>query len=651
MKRIISFLLTLCLVMGTVSAALAESALEGKPWTNPEWPQNLPDERPALEENYYLYVNYDRHKQLAEDPNAAGSTYTSTEDELAEKVWDMIDRGESTEAKALRILAGLMLDEERRNREGLEPLMAYVRRVQATQSLEELSALCREDGFLFGDPYVMCRLKQSIQDPEKFTIELTFNEPVPMITDENGVDTPNTKQVEEELLLMGWDADGAKEMTERLLKYQTEDVTRANFMDTAEPTTEELLNTCTPLHDQLISQGMLLEGQALDSIYQITDIVPFFQVRNLYREENLDLFKAIISLSMYRFATDYLDLATYAKARNIEGDVDLKAEAHYRMDPYLAEQAYAITYVTQEQRDQVMFMVEEYRQALANILQNCAWLSEESKKNAVEKALGIKAVVVVNTDEFIDYEPLLQAIDVEGINYLQAGIQCSLTIPRFSLTQAGKPFDRSHRLLNKDSMLQANAVYDPDTNTLFVMAGILLPEFYDPSSRETLMACPGQFIAHEMAHAFDPSCIQINADGQRISPLTDEDLMKYQERVLHMVDNMNRIELADGVNMNGLAKVQEMFADLVGLRVTLDVIKKTEGFDYDRFFQALTKKFFRSYQSKDDAMERMNNGAHPPYYTRINYTFGQYDEFYQTYPTIVEGTPMYYPIADRETIW
>ena len=651
MKRIISFLLALCLVIGTVSAALAERALEGKPWTNPEWPQNLPDERPALEENYYLYVNYDRHKQLAEDPNAAGSTYTSTEDELTEKVWDMVEHGESTEAKALRILTGLMLDEERRNREGLEPLMAYVRRVQAAQSLEELSALCREDGFLFGDPYVKYELKQSILDPEKFAIELIFNAPVPMMTDENGVDTPNTKQVEEELLLMGWDADGAKEMTERLLKYQTEDVTRANFMDTAEPTTEELLNTCTPLHDQLISQGMLLEGQALDSIYQITDIVPFFQLRNLYREENLDLFKAIISLSMYRFATDYLDLATYAKARNIEGDVDLKAEAHYRMDPYLAEQAYAITYVTQEQRDQVMSMVEEYRQALANILQNCAWLSEESKKNAVEKALSIKAVVVVNTDEFIDYEPLLQAIDVEGINYLQAGIQCSLTIPRFSLTQAGKPFDRSHRLLNKDSMLQANAVYDPDTNTLFVMAGILLPEFYDPSSRETLMACPGQFIAHEMAHAFDPSCIQINADGQRISPLTDEDLMKYQERVLRVVDNLNRIELADGLNMNGLAKVQEMFADVMGLRVTLDVIKKTEGFDYDRFFQALTKKFFRSYQSKEDAMTQMNNGAHPPYYTRINYTFGQYDEFYQTYPTIVEGTPMYYPVADRETIW
>ena len=65
MKRIISFLLALCLVTGMVSAAMAEGVLEGKPWVNPEWPENLPDERPALEDDFYLYVNYDLHKQFA----------------------------------------------------------------------------------------------------------------------------------------------------------------------------------------------------------------------------------------------------------------------------------------------------------------------------------------------------------------------------------------------------------------------------------------------------------------------------------------------------------------------------------------------------------------------------------------------------------
>ena len=654
MKRIICFLLTLCLLSGVLGAALAEGAPEGKPWINPEWPENLPSQRPAPEENYYLYVNYDRHQQMAGDPKAAGSLYASAEAELTGKVWEMVERGECTEARALHILAGLLQDRERRNREGLEPLMVYVRRVQAVKSLEELSALCREDGFLFGNPFVRYELKQSAADPEKFAIQLSFSEPVPMLTDDNGNNTPNTKQMEEELLLLGWDAESVKKTAERVVQYQSECQSgNMDYTKKAMPTEEELLNTCTPLRDQLISQGMIPDGQTLTSVYQILVPDAFDTIRELYREENLDLFKAVIILSMYRYAVNFLDLATYAKANDITGDVDLKAVTYdyLRRDAmYLTEQAYAVTYIPQEQRNQVMAVVEECRQDLAYILQNCEWLSEESKKNAVKKALGMKAVIV-NMDEHIDYEPLLKALSAEGVSLLQAVIQYDLTNLRFLLTQAGKPYDRSHRFLNIDPMLQANAVYEPFTNTLFVMAGVLLPAFYDASTQETRLACPGMLIAHEMSHGFDPSNIQINADGQRTSPLTGEDLKKYQERVMRIVNNLNRIELANGVYMKGPTKIVEMFADLTGLRITLDLAKKKEGFDYDRFFRAVTQKYFRGFQTKDAALQNYESDAHPAYYTRINYCFGQYDEFYRTHPAVREGTPMYTPAADRETIW
>ena len=91
MKRIICFLLTLCLLSGVLGAALAEGALEGKPWINPEWPENLPSQRPAPEENYYLYVNYDLHKEMAGNPKAAGSSFAAAETELQSKVWDMVE--------------------------------------------------------------------------------------------------------------------------------------------------------------------------------------------------------------------------------------------------------------------------------------------------------------------------------------------------------------------------------------------------------------------------------------------------------------------------------------------------------------------------------------------------------------------------------
>lgn len=110
----------------------------------------------------------------------------------------------------LRILTGLIMDGERRESEGTEPLTALVRRVRETKSLAEFSALCREEDFLFGSPCVTLRLDKSRQDPEKFGI---FFEPVQLVPtkqsqeDEPDPDAPvayDTALVEGELRELGF---------------------------------------------------------------------------------------------------------------------------------------------------------------------------------------------------------------------------------------------------------------------------------------------------------------------------------------------------------------------------------------------------------------------------------------------------------------
>ena len=104
MKKALCMLLTLCLLCSLAMLALGEGHLEGKPWINPEWPENLPDERPALEDDFYLYINYDLHKRFAADPDAAkASKADATAQELKANIWRMVEAGETTEAKALVI--------------------------------------------------------------------------------------------------------------------------------------------------------------------------------------------------------------------------------------------------------------------------------------------------------------------------------------------------------------------------------------------------------------------------------------------------------------------------------------------------------------------------------------------------------------------
>ena len=176
MKKLLCFLLAACLAAGPLLACAAE----GSPWANPELPGGLPDGRPGPEEDLYLWVNYDRHRQ-ASRTDAAGddSAQARAQRDMDDAVWALVESGESTEARVLRILASLLMDGERREREGMEPLAACVRHVRDTRDLAGFSALCREEDFLFGSPYAVLRADRSEQDPERFALHLQTAQVLP----------------------------------------------------------------------------------------------------------------------------------------------------------------------------------------------------------------------------------------------------------------------------------------------------------------------------------------------------------------------------------------------------------------------------------------------------------------------------------------
>ena len=88
------------------------------------------------------------------------------------------------------------------------------------------------------------------------------------------------------------------------------------------------------------------------------------------------------------------------------------------------------------------------------------------------------------------------------------------------------------------------------------------------------------------------------------------------------------------------------------MTLLLDLAKRKEGFDYDAFFRAAAK-FFCDYVSGDDNSTAPGEPVdpHPPYYVRVNFTVQHFDEFYKTYPSVTEGTPMYLAPEDRIMAW
>ena len=63
MKRIVSLLTALCLMSGVALASAESPHFEGKPWINSNLYGIWPSERPAVEETFELYANYDLYQE------------------------------------------------------------------------------------------------------------------------------------------------------------------------------------------------------------------------------------------------------------------------------------------------------------------------------------------------------------------------------------------------------------------------------------------------------------------------------------------------------------------------------------------------------------------------------------------------------------
>ena len=98
--------------------------------------------------------------------------------------------------------------------------------------------------------------------------------------------------------------------------------------------------------------------------------------------------------------------------------------------------------------------------------------------------------------------------------------------------------------------------------------------------------------------------------------------------------------------------ISELMSDVTGVSLSLDVAKKTEDFDYAGFFETYGSAFCTMYPDREGMLrDSLSMNPHPASYIRVNYTVAQFDEFYETFPSVKEGTPMYIAPEDRIVIW
>lgn len=418
--------------------------------------------------------------------------------------------------------------------------------------------------------------------------------------------------------------------------------------------------------------GTILDacGLGASETYTVPCPLQLEEIGKIYKEKNLSDIKAYLEVQTVLNAVSLLDDDTNAMAEEAKRQAERNAKTPSLEDateeeqqqaarqtiytrfvsPYLSDafqQMYVAHYCTAQQKADLTEMVLRIQKAFRQTLENCDWLSEETRAEALAK-LDNMGLHVLYPDNLIDYtslsfegcENLLDA--VARVNQFDMDLQVGLV---------NQKVDRSNWDMTVIPTTMVNAMYMPTNNSINILAGFLASDeaYSTEKTIEQNLACIGSVIGHEMTHGFDTSGYAYDQNGYKRMWWTSEDRLSFDTRAANLIRFYSGLTpVSDGAYLNGQNLSGEAIADMGGMKFVLTVAKSIPDFDYDLFFRSYAK-LWRTHDTY--MMELMaSSDEHPLAVLRANVTVSQFEEFQQTY-NVQPGDGMYVAAEDRILVW
>lgn len=229
---------------------------------------------------------------------------------------------------------------------------------------------------------------------------------------------------------------------------------------------------------------------------------------------------------------------------------------------------YVNKYFSADAKDRMQQLVKNLQRAYAIRIENLEWMSQETKKQALEKLDTFKAKIGY-PDKWRDYSKLEISADKSLWDNM---VNVSRFEDAFWLEKIGQKKDPSIWYMNAHEI---NAYYDPSTNEICFPAGILQPPFFDMSADDAFnYGAIGSVIGHEMTHGFDDSGRQFDKSGNLRDWWTAADAAGFESRANVLKEFFDNIEIAPGVFANGEFTLGENLADYGGVTISFTAYKK-----------------------------------------------------------------------------
>ena len=315
---------------------------------------------------------------------------------------------------------------------------------------------------------------------------------------------------------------------------------------------------------------------------------------------------------------------------------------------------YVAEYFPASHKKRMERLVENLRTALGQRIEAQEWMSEITKKNALNK-LAHFGIMIGYPDKWTDYSKL--AINPKLSYWENMCVASEFNHAKQINERLNKPVDRKEWHMMPQTV---NASYNPTSNTICFPAGILQYPFFDMNADDAFnYGAIGVVIGHEMTHGFDDQGSQYDEDGNLKNWWAKGDDVRFRARTKVMSDFFDATEVLPGLHANGKMTLGETLADHGGLQISFQAYKNAtkdvplgekDGFTADqRFFIAFATVWGQNI-NESELRRRTMVDEHPQGRWRVNCELPNCNMWYDAF-NITEKDPMFIAKDKRVQIW
>ncbi len=411
--------------------------------------------------------------------------------------------------------------------------------------------------------------------------------------------------------------------------------------------------------------GAYYQASAYPAVNSLNVDTPAFfkQVNAQLSEEPLEDWKTLLRFHVVNAASPYLSAAFVDEnfdfyRKYLRGAKEQQPRwkrcvsyTDHNLDDALG-QVYVAKVFSPALKQSTREMVEQIEAAMGERIEALDWMSEGTKKQALEKLRGIRNKIGY-PDKWRDYS----TVKIERGNFAETMASAAEYESHRQINKIGKPVDHAEWQISAPTV---DAYYDPQMNDINFPAGVLQPPLYDPK----MDAAPnygdtGGTIGHELTHGFDDEGSQFDAHGNLRNWWTKEDREKFDERTKCVREQYGQYVVVDDIHINSALTLGEDVADLGGEILAYVAWKSATKGQALESMDGLTpeQRFFVGFaqwacanERPEDLRLRAATDPHSPPIDRINGVVVNMPEFSRAF-ACKEGQAMVKPEAKVCRVW